>query len=210
MPGILTPAILQRRLRAPVTDAVFARFVDQAAGDVREIVESLAAGKIGAPEWAGIMLDALAEAHAQAAFLGRQRAGDRAPFDQDDTRFGQLTAQEEWPFLEGFARDLEAGRYTSFFGSLDVAAIDRRAQMYVARTFGTANEALGLADGGDLWWILGEGPGLVHCSQCPALAAGSPYRPGELHVWPLGNSTPCYQNCRCEIRTASGLRGFSP
>lgn len=200
-------ATLQRRLRQPVTDAAFARFVADASADVREIVKSLASGKISVPEWGGVMLDALAEAHAQAAFLGRQRAGDLAPFDRDDQRFGQLVAQEEWPFLQGFERDLMAGRYTSAEGGLDVAAVGRRANLYVARTWGTANEALALTADEPIWWRLGDAD---HCRSCVALADGSPYRPGALPTVPRGGKTECLVSCACSLVTASGLRGFAP
>jgi hypothetical protein len=198
---------LQRRLRESVTDTAFHRFVAETTADVEEITAHLAGGKIGVEEWSGIMLDTLAEAHAQAGFLGRQRAGDRAPFDTDDTRFGQLVAQEEWPFLSGFAHDIATGRYTGEDGTLDVEAIRRRAGLYVARVFGTANEALLLTSGEKVWWILGDKD---HCSGCLRLAAGSPYGPGELKVAPRSGATQCLSQCGCVCRTDSGLETFNP
>lgn len=198
---------LTRRLRESVTDTAFHRFTREVTADVDEITAHLAGGKIGVEEWAGIMLDTLAEAHAQAGFLGRQRAGDRAPFDTDDTRFGRLVAQEEWPYLSGFAHDIATGRYTGEDGALDVEAVGRRAGLYVARTYGTANEALALTDGGEIAWLLGPAD---HCRSCLTLAANSPYPPGSLPTVPRGGKTVCLQNCACRLETASGLRGFAP
>src|SRR5438552_3594131 len=138
-------ALLERRLR-PTTAAPFRALLADVGGDVRETTAALAGGKIGVDEWHGIVLETLAEAHAQAGYLGRVRAGDTAPFDADDARFGQLVAQEEMPFLDGFRDDIAAGRYTGEEGTLDAGQVERRAQMYVARLYGTANEALGLTD----------------------------------------------------------------
>jgi hypothetical protein len=197
-----------RRLRPSVTDAAFHRFVGEVQGDVRETIEHLARGRIRVEEWADIMLDTLAEAHAQAGYLGRQRAGDRAPFDQDDTRFGQLVAQEEWPYLSGFAHDIATGRYTGEDGLLEMADVQRRANLYVARTYGTANEALALTAGGDEVWHWKRGKH-DSCSACVRLEENSPYQ-GPPPTLPRMNQTPCLQNCGCVAYTASGLHGFAP
>jgi len=202
-------ALLQRRLR-PATAAPFRQLLADTGSDVAETTAALAAGKIGLDEWHGILLETLAEAHAQAGYLGRLRAGDRAAFDDDDTRFGRLVAQEEMPFLDGFRDDLAAGRYGTpeLVPGLDLNAIQRRAAMYVTRLSGTANEALALVADEEIEWLLGETE--ATCIDCMRLATGSPYQVGTLPTYPRSGGTRCLSNCMCEIRTASGLEGFRP
>jgi hypothetical protein len=158
-------------------------------------------------EWHTATLDALARHHADAGYHGRVRAGDTAPVDADDRAFGRLVAQEEMPFLDAFRRDVEGGRYTREDGILDREAIARRASMYAARLYGTANEALVLVADEAIEWRLGE---TDHCRSCLRLAANSPYPAGTLPTVPRGGKTECVTNCGCEIRTASGLAGFAP
>lgn len=197
---------LTRRLR-PATAAPFRQLIADAGQDIRETTAALAAGKIGPDEWHGILLETLAEAHAQAGYLGRLRAGDRAPFDEDDSRFGMLVAQEEMPFLDGFRDELAAGRYRDEDGALDAGKMERRAQLYVQRLMGTANEALALVAGDREEWIWEAEPD--PCPDCARLAAHSPY-PGAPPTMPGECATRCLTNCRCIAYTASGLRGFAP
>lgn len=197
-----------RRLR-PATAAPFRALIAHVGEDLREITAALASRTISTPEWGGLMLEALAHGHAEAGYLGRVRAGDTAPFDLDDRRFGALVAQEEAPYLNAFEQDLLGGKYTQEDGTLDVERIQRRAALYVARIYGTANEALSLTIDEPIWWRLGE-PETSHCRECPALAAGSPYAPGTLPTVPLGNATSCLSQCLCWLETASGLIGFHP
>jgi hypothetical protein len=60
----------------------------------------------------------------------------------------------------------------------------------------------GLVDGAPedvlIYWRLGE-PRTDHCSRCPEIAAGSPYRKGELKQVPRDGQTPCLFNCYCDL-----------
>lgn len=197
---------LQRRLRPSATDAAFRALIAEAGQDVRALVSALVSGDLTPAEWSDQMLETLAHAHAEAGYRGRLRAGDLAPYDRDDLRFGQLVAQEQMAWLWKFQRDLEGGRYGT--GEPDAAAIQRRAAMYVTRLYGTANEAWGLTVNEPLWWRLGDSE--ESCRSCPRLAEGSPYAPGALRVWPKSGATECNINCKCRVTTADGRECFGP
>lgn len=190
----------------PPTDADFRRLIHRTDRELRGLARDLAERRISVPEWGGRMLGTLAEAHARAGFHGRQRAGDRAPFDTDDTRFGNLAAQEEQHFLHSFEQDLLAGRYRTEAGDLDVEAVTRRGEAYLRGLYATANEAMAWTDGGRIWWRLG--PTDQNCVDCVELAEHSPYTPARLPTVPGAAKTICNVGCACFLETESGLTGF--
>lgn len=204
----MTAAPLTRRLRPSATDRAFRALIAQAGQDVRALVDRLVSGELDTSAWAGAMEETLAHAHAEAGYRGRLRAGDLAPFDRDDERFGALVAQEESAYLWRFRQDLEADKFG--IDEPETEKIQRRALLYVARLYGTANEALALAAGGDEEWVWVLGETDATCTDCMRLATGSPYRAGALPTYPRSGTTRCLGNCKCEIRTASGLHGFAP
>jgi hypothetical protein len=202
----VTAAPLQRRLQPSATDTAFRTLVVATEGQVRALVDRLTAGDLTPDEWQQRMLGTLAEAHAQAGYRGRLRAGDHAPYDRDDVRFGALVAQEEAQFLWGFTREIEAGKYG--IDEPDVEAIARRAGLYAKRIAGTANEALALVAGGDgVTWVWRTAPGET-CPDCLRLEAHSPYR--QLPTTPRAGDTACLSNCHCVAYSSSGLETFSP
>ncbi len=155
------------------------------------------------------MIDLMKTGHTRAAVIGRQRAGDFAPEESDDAGFAELIVEGEQPFLDAFAGDLRSGRYVDEDGTLDLAAISRRAQLYPARMTGTANETFVLASGDDeIDWVLGE-PETGHCEDCPDIAAGNPYTAETLPSYPGDNSTSCLFQCRCSLERADGMTAFS-
>lgn len=184
------------------------RFESGARSRIDKIVNAYAAEKIDEKQFGDRMLSLLEDRHARAGFLGRQRSGDLAPFDEDDRRFGQLIADEESEFLDAFVSDLAAGRYRGAKGDLLTDQVRTRAQMYAGRLLGTANEAFaGTAEPTELiYWRLGGAE--EHCGECPDLAAGSPYRADSLPTYPRGNQTPCLFACRCFLERSDGTIGF--
>lgn len=158
----------------------------------------------------GRVLDALTDSHTSAVVLGRGRAGDTAPLEDDDRRFAQTIVDSETEFLVGFVVDIQDGRYTNENGELDREAIERRLHLYSNRLVGTANEAFTLASDDDvLWnWTLG-GAETVHCEDCPAWTAGSPYTLQDLPARPGDNTSQCLHNCRCSLVRSDGIEAFS-
>jgi hypothetical protein len=197
---------LQRRLQPSATDTAFRVFVSDVSRGIRYLVDRLTEGDLTPAEWEQRMLEQLTAAHAQAGYRGRLRAGDTAPYDADDTRFGALVAQEEQPFLSRFRADIEGGRYG--VEEPDTEALQRRAAMYTAKLYATATEAWGLTLDEPLWWRLGEAE--ESCRSCVRLAEGSPYAPGTLRVGPRSGATSCKVFCKCFVETRGGQRGFAP
>lgn len=157
----------------------------------------------------GRVLDTLTEAHTDAVVLGRGHAGDRAPLEDDDRRFAQTIVDSETEYLVGFVDDLQDGRYTNENGELDREAIERRLHLYSNRLVGTANEALVLASDLDAMWEWILGVEASHCTDCPEIAAGSPYKAEDLPTTPGQNVTRCLHNCRCQLRRSDGLEAFT-
>lgn len=172
---------------------------------ITKLVDNKAVSIFGADSYASI-----AESHGHAAFLGRRLAGIPGPYSEADAAFGKATAREQAQFLAKFVGDIESGKYTLDDGSYNDAAIRRRADMYVKRLVGTANEAWAQAqpDGMDITWTLGDAD---HCDDCVDLAAGSPYNEqNPLPTTPGSCETQCVANCQCELENADGDRGFPP
>lgn len=204
----MIPPLLPRAAHfAASADADFRRMVSNVERKLQGLAKAVAREEITPAWWWNEMLEELASAHARAGFHGRQRAGDLAPFDVDDTRFGALAAQEELPFLQAFQWDLMGERYRDEDGALDAAAIGRRAEFYLSRLYATANEAMAWTDGGRVHWRLGAAD---HCSDCLELAQRSPYEIDRLPTVPGASQTLCKMACACFLETESGLRGFRP
>lgn len=177
---------------------------------VNRLVTRLQSEKITLPEFQADFHDLLVEKHARAAFLGRTRAGDKAPFEADDLQFGALIAEDEAKFLDRFVLEMLLKKPTVSHddGSLDFARIRARAQMYAGRLTGTANQTFVLAsDEKELFdWILGA---TEHCEVCPAIASAGPYTTYTLPTYPRANQTPCLFNCDCTLkRRSDGKLGF--
>jgi len=189
------------------TQADFDRLLAQKRVEVANLARHVVAGTLTPEDWAERMRAILIQGHARAGFLGRQRGGDLAPYDSDDTEFGRMVAADEQPFLDRFHADLESGRYEDEDGRLLLLPVLGRAEMYVQRMLGTANEAfLGTSGSELIWWLLGDSE--ESCDECPALAAGSPYTAATLSRTPGDCSTPCMTNCKCRLARADGITGF--
>jgi hypothetical protein len=174
--------------------------------EVKDLVFRYVAGIVDDSGFADEARRVLIRGHAQAGYLGRRRAGDHAPYDQDDTEFGRMIAEEQQEFLQGFVEDLSTGRYDGEDGRPMAEPILRRAQLYVERMRGSANEAFRLASWEPMSWRLGASD---HCADCLGLAAGSPYEDGELRQVPRDASTLCQLNCACELARSDGVTAFA-
>jgi hypothetical protein len=157
----------------------------------------------------GAMIDVLERGHTSAAVIGRRRAGDFAPADADDRKFGQLAARKDMPYLRSFLDDLAAGRYEDETGTLKLDQVTRRALLYPQKMTGTSNETFLLASPDEAMWWWRLGGSAQPCDMCPDLAAGSPYKAGELHTYPGNMDTPCMSGCQCSLERDDGLTGFT-
>jgi hypothetical protein len=176
--------------------------------EVRDLVFRHVAGILDQDGFSDEFRRVLIRGHAQAGYLGRRRAGDHAPYDQDDTEFGRMIAAEQQEFLAGFVEDLAGGRYEGEDGRPQAEPILRRAVLYVERMRGSANEAFRLASLPEeqIEWRLG---GSDHCDSCLGMAAGSPYTVETLRSAPRDGSQICLMNCRCGLIRDDGVTAFA-
>jgi len=192
--------LITRRLIAAVTQEDLDRVLYRTRNRLNEAVEAyLREGDERA--FGGRVLEALEDGYTKAVYLGRHRAGDIAPPENDDRLFAQYTLREQTPYLEGFISDLSDGDYPE-------AKLRNRALSYVGRVLGVANEAFVLASDSDelFYWILGGNEN--NCGECPDRAKRSPYRKNELPGFPGDCSTKCLMNCKCHLVRSDGVSSF--
>jgi hypothetical protein len=194
-------------------DVIRERTGDELDRAVGRFISTLDANELGAA-----MIEVLTFEHERAASVGRRRMGDEHIFSDDDRDLADRVMEGERVFVDAFMADIAAGRYWDVkLERIDFAGIYKRAQMYLARLAGTANEAYVKASGdGETWtWILD--PKAEHCESesgecldCPGLAAGSPYTSETLPTFPGAGDTKCLLGCRCAIVRSDGRAGFKP
>lgn len=154
----------------------------------------------------------LVQQHAQAVAMGRALATGGSsrvtPEDRIKARSVVLGKDGEASFLAGFVRALKEGKYTDEDGNPKVKSIQSRAALYSRKLAATATREFVEASGDGFTYIWKLTPG-ENCIDCLALAAGSPYKPGQLHTVPLASDTICHSRCRCFLIRSDGVRGFS-
>ncbi len=180
--------------------------------ELDSITQHLASNLLTPEEWAEKFAGILEDAHTQAVVLGRNKAGDYAAAEEDDKTFASKIMDEQAEYLDKFRQAISDGdgRYVGEDGLIDLDGVLNRADLYVARLTGTANEAFVLASDPDmkLYWELGGAE--LHCSRCPEIAAGSPYTSETIPSTPGSGGTPCLGRCKCYVRREDGVEGFKP
>ncbi len=194
------------------SSADFAQHVKGTRTKLHAAIDKLAAGNISHDAWHEEFYDALVHGHSQAWTMGRQRAGDLSATSRDDLLMGREMADRESDWLHTFLVDLESGRYTDEHGTLQVAAVKTRADLYAQKLRGTANEAFVETgeDDDEIYWILGGGQ---HCPDCPRWAEMSPFTKDTMPAYPCSGDCQCLGNCHCHLERHRGndiLTGFKP
>lgn len=179
--------------------------------EIANITRHLASRHISAQQWADHFDAILFEGHRRAWQLGRQRAGDFRADTEDDDLMGRAAKDGDAEFLRSFSDALDRidPRYFDSNGNLKESAVQARANLYVAKMRGTANEAFVATceDDEEFLWILGAVE--QHCPDCPRIAALSPFTKETLFTTPGASDTECLSNCKCFLRRKSdGLNAF--
>lgn len=192
----------------PGTQRDFDQLARQTARSMANLADDLRTLRIDAYQWADEMDALLTEAHAQAHYQGRYRAGDRVGFGPLDAIAGEVAMEREGEYLTNFRNDLVEGRYDTTSG-LNARAVLQRSELYLGSVSSTADRAMTgtLADSRLWYWMLGAGPAERHCGRCPQLAAQGPYRADELTIFPGDGRLPCRNRCRCQLKSGR-RRGF--
>jgi hypothetical protein len=193
------------------TQAALGKAIAETRGAIKAATSRLAVDHANDPNVAidrfgERMIDFLTRAHSQAAYLGRYRAGDTSPKDGDDLAFAMRVVRGEDVFLARFEDALRAGRYTNEDGTLNTAAIQVRADLYLRRVRGTANETWALTTPGEIHWEIDTSA--ENCEDCLRHRAGSPYTWERLPTYPRAGETRCVTGCRCKLIAEGGGRSF--
>lgn len=212
----------ERRQRRDELTALLLALMDRTRATMRALAASVSAGEITATDFGNQALDALEQAHSEAAMLGRQLAGIEGELSDADLAFGQAVTSEQSAFMAGFVASIGMGHYLQEDGTQNAAAIALRAELYAERLYGTAYEAwfeaypeyedVEQADGTAVatlvLYVWGDTGDSRECDVCPDLAAGSPYTREALPTTPGAGDTPCGNLCRCDLTTTTGGSGF--
>lgn len=184
--------------------AALSRLVRGAKEQLSKLSASVFNGEITPAEFGTRTARMLEDWHGYAGYLGRAHAGDEAPFDEDDRKFGRLIVNEaggQIDYLSAFVEDLESGRYPT------QEAIRARANLYAHRLVGTANEAWSLSQYPTTFftWHLGAAES---CEDCISYANSGPYTEETLPAYPGDGQSQCNTNCKCYLTTNEGQTGL--
>lgn len=166
---------------------------------MRRINRELRDGGINAAEWRRKMDQILRLAHINAHVAGQRIGGRSQPFGVEAARVGQIWADQESQFLQGFFEDVKGGRYTDEEGNLEIDQLANRQLMYINKTRATAYDGfVSTGDAGASYdWILGASE--ENCNDCPVWAEGGPYTSESLATYPGMGDTLCLTNCKCYL-----------
>lgn len=169
-----------------------------AFASMRRLNGELRDAKVSANEWRRRMDELLRLAHINAHMAG-QRIGGRQAFQAEAARVGQIYADQESQYLQGYFQDVLDGRYTDEEGQVMVDQMASRSLMYANKTRATAYHGyVGAGDTGEAYdWILGASE--ENCNDCPVWAEGGPYTSESLATYPGMGDTLCLTNCKCYL-----------
>lgn len=182
---------------------------DSAVRRVDELAKLISSGALTAREWYDSFANDLADWHADAWVLGRQRSGVSGDRNDYDDLIGRALADQESQWLVNFYADLENGRYGKP-GEVSEAAVRARSRLYAGKLRGTTNRAFveTTAPNVAFEWVLGGAE--EHCSDCPRMAELGPWYRDTLAFVPGEGGTPCLTNCKCRLVRDDGVEGFRP
>ena len=206
----------QRRHRELLFALLIAYLIGQRS-KLAAIVGILTTDGIPLDAFSKIILAILRSSHAYAAMYGRRLTGDDAPLNDEDWAYADLVMEGQREFFDNFIKQLR-DRDPRYVGTSQVDGsplyklkpIMSRLDLYLRRTVGTANEVFVSASPDDalFWWVLGENED--HCSDCPDLAAGSPYTKESLPTVPGAAETICQLGCLCSVVREDGATTLDP
>lgn len=168
-------------------------------GQIAQGVDPWDGGAAGAPATAAAR--ALAELEADfgeiidAGWKQAYRMGYSARTGSAPTSFSQRLTSEianQIHFAQRFAKDIAAGKPEQPFRM----PVRQRSELYAKALNGGYNAGAVDASPGDelIWWRLGAAD---HCTDCPVIAASSPYTQATLPSLPGDGATECRSNCAC-------------
>lgn len=193
--------------RTRPTQAEFNAMIRQRKGEIARALARLKSRSITVDEFGRLMDSVMLEAHANGWMLGRQRAGNLKEEMFDDYLAAVAAKDKDGSYLLRFLDEIDGGRY-GHVDDLSTDAIQSRANLYIARARGTANEAFveTSPDGMEFTWHLGGTEN--HCSDCPEIAALSPFIKDTMFTYPGHGDTPCLSHCKCFLTREDKVSAF--
>ncbi|RYZ93548.1 MAG: hypothetical protein EOP06_00470 [Proteobacteria bacterium] len=189
------------------TQGDYERLFASTRAEMHDLADRLASGALSVDDWGDEVYGLLAESHAEAYALGRQRAGRAGLRSADDDFLGRGIADNEVDYLGNFLDDLEGDRYLDAEGNLKADVLKSRLDLYCHRLRGTANEAF-VEESPSISvfrWRLGI---VEHCEDCLTMEAQNPYTQTTMYRHPADGSCDCKTNCHCYLQRQDGVEGF--
>lgn len=169
----------------PTTFDPVAAHIQDAQRELEALTRALHGGRIDLDEWENAAAGVLKDLHLSAS--GYARDGALNMGQREYGRVGGALA-DEYRFLHKFAEDIQSGNVSEAQALARIDQYGKAGQQAYWR-----EQALALPE---VWWVLNPGES---CGDCVSLAAGSPYKPGELKQVPGSGSTACRGNCNCTL-----------
>lgn len=176
----------------PDFDAV-TRHIEAAGQELAALTRQLYAGSLDVAQWQAASASVLKDAHLSASAAARGVSG------VGSVEFGRVGGNlgHEFSFLHRFADDIASGKVSEAQALARINQYARSSQQAYWNEY-----KLMTARNEVIWWELHPGES---CNGCKSLAAGSPYKSGELHTTPGAGSTECKGGCNCTLRKATAL-----
>lgn len=185
----------------------FDRLHASTRSEIRSLIDKLTSGKLDVDGFGDEVYGVLQEAHAEAHYQGRKRAGSKEPRNEEDDLVGRGKADNEFSeFFEGLLEDIEGGRYGEP-GEMRDQAIKSRSEMYCHKLRGTANESFveNSPDTSVFMWRLGA---TEHCEDCLNMESQNPWTKNTLFRYPGSGDTICKVHCACRLERKDGVVGI--
>jgi hypothetical protein len=175
--------------------ALTQRGIDAAGRELREITDSLIAGVLPLGDWQRRFAQLLKELHLGQYILGRGGAAQVYPADFLTVA---RTLKDEYRYLDGFARDIAAGK-------LSEAQLRARARLYLNKTTTSYWQGDGAAQQRatqpmEMRRVLSP---VENCPDCLTYASAG-WVPVGLLPMP-GVNCQCGANCRCSVEYRKGV-----
>lgn len=167
------------------------RHIEAASQELAALTRQLYAERITLAQWQAASASVLKDAHLASSAAARGIDG------MGSVEFGRVggTLADEYRFLNGFAVDIANGSVSEAQALARINQYANNTQQAYWREY-----KLMVARNEVVWWELHAGES---CNGCKSLAAGSPYKSGDLKTVPGAGSTECRGGCNCTLRKAA-------
>lgn len=179
-----------RFLSQAAIDALVDGRINSLATQLRRYTDMLSSGDITLDQWQQSVREALKLVHLQAAIIGHGGKDSMGPAEWG--RIGQRLRME-YRYLEGFARDILAGRVSP-------AMALARIGLYAQSVRGTYWEGVSIRQEKQGYSMMRRilDSQAKHCQDCLRYAAAGMVPVGSLPM--PGQRCECQSNCRCSVK----------